>query len=210
MTESSPNEQTYIETPRGILSRGGLVFHTVRSELERQYGDVLKEVSLEDLIERAGLWLHSHRAIAIWAMIPLLAYMPVGIACVLGLVVFLLWKLIAPALGTPRLEKAVRLLSSVPGQLVGYVIALSWLGSSGNYPALIAGLVAFALIRWQVLDYVLGPVTRYLYKRLYPLPVADQMLRAVIHAMAIKMKIILPQFPSMARWMSEKDGGAEA
>ncbi|HEY5564204.1 MAG TPA: hypothetical protein VIL33_01350, partial [Rhodothermia bacterium] len=59
--------------------------------------------------------------------------------------------------------------------------------------------------RWQLLDYLLNPVISQLHRRLYPLPVPDQMLRAVIHAAAIRLRIPLPQFPSIARWMETKN-----
>jgi hypothetical protein len=139
-------------------------------------------------------------------MIPLLLYTSIPVACGLGLVLFVLWKSIAPALGNGWLDQPLRLLSSVAVQLVGYVVAMGWLGATGNYQALIAGLVAFIMIRWQLLDYLLNPVISRLHRRLFLLPVPDQMLRAVIHAAAIRLRIPLPQFPSMARWM---DAGNE-
>jgi len=209
MRQSSQNELPYLETPRGILSRGGLFFHTTVANLEESYGEVLDKVSLSRLIDRAELWLTSHRAITLWSMIPLLAFASIPVACGLGLVVFVLWKSIAPALGNGWLDQPLRLLSSVAGQLVGYVVAMSWLGATENYPALIAGLIAFAIIRWQLLDYFLNPVTSQLHRRLFPLPVHDQMLRAVIHAAAIRLRIPLPQFPSIARWMETRNGEAE-
>lgn len=205
MSQSGRFEQPYLDTPRGILSRGGLLFHTTVADLERLYGKVLEKVSLEALIDRAELWLTSHRAVTLWAMIPLLVYLSVPLACVLGLIIFVAWKTVAPALGNARLEAIIRLLSSVAAQLVGYVVAMSWLGAVENYSALIAGLAAFALIRWQLLDYLLGPLIAPIHERLYPLPVADQMLRAVIHAAAIRLNLKLPQFPSISRWMPDEE-----
>jgi hypothetical protein len=209
MRKPRRTEYPYLETPRGILSRGGLLFHTTTDDLERLYGEVLQHVTLEQLIDRAELWLTSHRAVTLWALIPLLVYLSMPVACLVGLVVFLTWKSVAPALGNAMLEKPIRLLSSVAGQLVGYVIAMSWLGASERYGALTAGLIAFALIRWQLLDYLFRPLTSLVHRRMFPLPVADQMLRAVIHSTAIQLKVRLPQFPSIARWMSNEDDEEE-
>jgi len=182
-----------------------LVFHTTRADLESFYGEVLEKISLGALIDRAELWLASHRTVALWAMIPLLVYASLPIACVVGGLVFVGWKSIAPALGNARLEKVIRVLSSVAGQLVGYVIAMSWLGARGQYAALITGLLVFAFVRWQLLDYILGPLTKWIHKLLYPLPVEDQTLRAVIHAAAIQFNVRLSQFPSISRWMTSGD-----
>lgn len=205
MSSSDRFVEPYLETPRGILSRGGLLFRTTTADLEELYGEVLEKISLGELIDRAELWLTSHRAITLWSMIPLLAYVSPVVGCVLGLAVFILWKSIAPALGNAWLEWPIRLLSSVAGQLVGYVIAMSWLGATGNHGALVTGLIAFAVVRWQLLDYLLRPVIALIHRRLYPLPVPDQMLRAVIHAAAIRLRISLPQFPSISRWMINKN-----
>lgn len=208
MSRSGPQEQFFLDTPRGILSRGGLVFHTTVSDLERLYGKVLEKVTLEDLIDRAELWLTSHRVITLWVLIPLLVFLPVSLACILGLGCFIGWKTVAPALGNAGLEAPLRVLSSVAAQLVGYVVAMSWLGVMGDHAALIAGLAAFAAIRWQLLDYALNPLTAFLHRKLYPLPVADQMLRALIHAAALKHKIKLSQFPRISRWMPEDEEDA--
>jgi len=205
MLERTLPEEPYLETPRGILSRGGLIFHTTRADLESFYGEVLERIPLGALIDRAELWLTSHRTMTLWAMIPLLVYVSIPTACAVGLLIFIGWKALAPALGNARVERAIRLFSSVSAQLVGYVIAMSWLGAQERYAPLIAGLTVFAIVRWQLLDYALRPLTQWLHRLLYPLPVADQMLRAVIHAAAIQLNVRLSQFPSIARWMDSGD-----
>lgn len=200
MIRSRSLDQPYLETPRGILSRGGLLYHTSVERLTEEYGEVLEERPLEKLIDSAELWITSHRAVTLWVLIPLLVYLPVPVAGPLALCVFVSWKALAPAIGGTRLEVPIRLLSSVGAQMVGYVIAMSWLGATGRYTGLGVGLAGFVVIRWQLLDYLLRPLTDYVHRRLFPLPVSDQMLRAVIHSVAIRLKIALPQFPTIGRW----------
>ena len=73
----------------------------------------------------------------------------------------------------------------------------------------LTGLGWFILIRWGLLDLLLRPLIEWMTRRMYPLPMPDQMLRAVIHSEAIRLGIPLEGFPSIARWLEDDEGDGD-
>jgi hypothetical protein len=61
------------------------------------------------------------------------------------------------------------------------------------YAAVGVGLGGFVLLRWGVLEWASGYLIRPLRRALYPLPVADQVLRGLIVRVALKHRLSLPQ-----------------
>jgi hypothetical protein len=56
-----------------------------------------------------------------------------------------------------------------------------------------------------VLDFLTRPLVRRVAPRVYPLPLPDQTLRAVIFSEAIRLGISLEGFPSIARWLDSDE-----
>ena len=76
---------------------------------------------------------------------------------------------------------------------------------------MIVGLVGFVLLRWQLLRLLLERPLAGLLRRLYPLGVNDQMLRAVLLKSALRHGISLPAIEEMEdrliRQVSDSAGG---
>jgi len=201
-------DPVFLETPRGLFTPTGTWFRTTVKQLKRSYPDVLAKTDLHELVYRSETWLQSHRSLALLAVPIFLLIMPVGWALGSGVVVFFAWMLLAPALGNHIMARVFEWLGWVPVQLIIYVVVLSVFGAGEEYDRLLAGLGWFVVLRWRLLDLLFRPLTVRLSARLYPLPVPDQMLRAVIFSEAIRKGISLDGFPSIARWLdSHKNGG---
>ncbi len=199
----------FLETPRGLFTPAGTWFRTTVEQLEGSYPEVLAQTDLNDLVYRSEIWLQSHRSLALLVVPIFLIVMPVGWSLGLGVVVSFGWMLLAPALGNRVFSRVLEWLGWDPMQVIFYVVVLSSFGAGGDYGRLAAGVGWFVLLRWRLLDLLVLPPAVRLSARLYPLPVPDQMLRAVIFSEAIRLGISLDGFPSIARWLDsdENDGG---
>ena len=198
-------EPVFLDTPRGLFTPAGVWFRTTVEQLNENYGDVLEKTPIDDLVHRAEVWLQSHRSFALLIVPFVLMLANPIIAIPVGLVAFSGWRLLAPSLGNRTLGGLFEWLGWAPVQILFYVIVLSKFGADNMYPALIAGLAWFVLIRWGLLDLLLRPLIRSIGSRMYPLPMSDQMLRAVIFSEAIRLGIPLEGFPSIARWLDDDD-----
>ena len=95
--------------------------------------------------------------------------------------------------------RAVSALDHVLAQALYYVVAMSAVAAAEMYAALGAGLLGFVLLRWGVLEWAAGYVVRPLRRALYPLPVADQVLRGLIVRVALKHRLSLPQVDDITK-----------
>jgi len=200
-------DPVFLETPRGLFTPAGAWFRTTVEQLEGSYSDVLAQTDLDELIYRSEIWLESHRSLALLVVPVCLTIMPIGWSLGLGALVLFAWMLLAPALGNHMLSRVFEWLGWVPVQVILYVVVLSSFGAGEEYGRLLAGIGWFVVLRWRLLELLARPLTIRLSARLYPLPVPDQMLRAVIFSEAIRQGISLDGFPSIARWLDSDENG---
>ncbi|GIV62248.1 hypothetical protein GQ464_017935 [Rhodocaloribacter litoris] len=189
--------QTYVDTPKGIFTASGVWFRTREADLVSYAGPVLRRVPLPGLLARAEAWLRSPETLVLWCLPVLLWWVPPVPAVTGALGLYLGWSLLSPAWVSPGLDRLVRLLSRVEVQAIYYVVWLSGMALSGRQAALWTGVAGFVVIRWGGLARVLGPVIDRLHRRLYPLPRADQVLRALIVRLALKHRLSLPELDQM-------------
>jgi len=156
-------------------------------------GGVLDHVSLTQLLRWADTWVDSARTAVLWGLPLLLWRLPTGWAIGGALVLFLGWALLSPALPSLLAVRAVTLLDHVLAQSLYYVLTMSIFAAAEMYAAVGAGLAGFILLRWGLLEWAAGYVVRPLRQHLYPLPVADQVLRGLIVRVALKHRLSLPQ-----------------
>lgn len=188
-SSSSP----YVDTPYGILTEGGRWYHVTEQNVENYAGAVLNHVSLEQLLRWADTWVDSAKTVALWGLPPLLWGLPVGWAVGGALGLFVGWALLSPALPSLIAVRVVTLLDHVLGQSLYYVLTMSIFAAAEMYAAVGVGLGGFVLLRWGVLEWASGYLIRPLRRALYPLPVADQVLRGLIVRVALKHRLSLPQ-----------------
>ncbi len=186
-------QATYVDTPEGIFTADGLWFRATEAELETYAGPVLAHVSLSELMARAGRWMLAGQTIGIWAALLSVLTLPVWQAAVLTLVVFLLVQVFRPILLSFWLDPVLRVLQAIPVQVLAYVAGLSTLGIAGAYVKLVLGLVFFVALRWRLLEKGAEPIVQAIARSLYPLPMADQVLRTTILRAALRHRVSLPE-----------------
>lgn len=205
-TDDGPG--TYVSTPNGLVSRKGHWYH-IREEDLRAYADeVLNHVSVEQLIRYADAWIGSPRTLALWSLPVLLWVLPAAWAIATTLGIHVVWALFSPAASTLFGAWLVSGLENVFVQGGYYVLALSIFAGMEQFGAVGIGLVAFALFRWGVLGWIVQAVVRPVRQWMYPLPVADQVLRGLIVRAALKYRESVPQVDALTEdilenWMSD-------
>jgi hypothetical protein len=197
---------TFVNTPYGMVTAAGRWYHIPEEQARAYAGEVLDHMSLEDLVERADLWIDSPRTVTLWLM-PLLlwALAPVwAVTATAGL--YLAWALASPAVPSLWGTGAVRLLSNVLAQGGYYAVVLSLFATQDRFAAVGIGLVAFVLFRWGIVDWAVRGGLRALRRRLYPLPVTDQILRGLMVRAALRHRVSVPQVDAITQDILENWG----
>lgn len=184
---------SYVDTPYGILTEGGRWYHVTEEDVNDYAGAVLDHVSLEQLLDWADTWIDSVRTVVLWALPLLLWGLPVSWALGGALALFLAWALVSPALPSLLAVRVVSGLAHVLVQALYYVLTMSAFAAAEMYTALGVGLCGFILLRWGLLEWAAGYLLRPVHRTLYPLPVADQVLRGFIVRVALKHRLSVPQ-----------------
>jgi hypothetical protein len=190
---------TFVNTPYGMVTAAGRWYHIPEEQARDYAGEVLDHISLEDLVERADLWIDSPRTVALWLM-PLVLWglSPVwAVATTAGL--YLGWALASPAVPSLWGTRAVRLLSSTLAQGSYYTVVLSLFAMADRFAAVGVGLAAFVLFRWGIVDWAVRGGLRALRRRLYPLPVTDQILRGLMVRAALRHRVSVPQVDAITQ-----------
>ena len=206
---------TFVNTPYGMVTAAGRWYHIPEEQARDYAGEVLDHISLEDLVERADLWIDSPRTVALW-LLPLLLWglSPVwAVGATAGL--YLGWALASPAVPSLWGTRAVRLLSSTLAQGGYYTVVLSLFAMADRFAAVGVGLAAFVLFRWGIVDWAVRGGLRALRRRLYPLPVTDQILRGLMVRAALKHRVSVPQVDAITKdildnWGARTDAGDAA
>lgn len=188
---------TYVDTPGGILTVQGTVFRTREADLRAFAAPVLARVSLADLLADAERWLQLPRWLALWLLPPLLWVLAPWQAAGLTVLAYQVVMLLSPAWVSLVVLRALRLFESVSLQAAWYVLVLSALAMNGHTGAAGVGLAGFVVFRLDVPGRVLHPISRKVLGRLYPLPRADQVLRALIVRLALRHRLSLPLLDRM-------------
>lgn len=183
----------YVDTPYGIMTAGGRWYHVTEEDVRNYADEVLDHVPLEQLLQWADVWAESAETVVLWALPPMLWWLPLDWAVAGALLLYVGWALASPALPSLFAVRGVAALDHVLAQSVYYVVTLSAIAAAGLHAAVAAGLTGFVLLRWDVLRWASGYVLRPLRRRLYPLPVADQILRGLIIRVALKHRLSVPQ-----------------
>jgi hypothetical protein len=199
---------TYVDTPEGIFTADANWFRVREVDLREFARDVLPHVGVDTLLERAGRTLRAGRTAALWitpiALLSLSA--PLGACAVLLTLVVV--SCVRPLLATPGLDAVWRLLESIPAQALVFIVVLSALGMTGEGVKAVVGLALFASLRWGVVERALKPALDPLLRRLYPIPIADQVLRSTVVRAALKQGVPMPEIDRMeariTRWFTPR------
>ncbi|MEM0961429.1 MAG: hypothetical protein AAGK21_02660 [Bacteroidota bacterium] len=208
-TRPASDAPAYVDTPAGILSGDGVHYQTTETLLRNYAGPVVDAVGLESLLRRSGAWLRSPQTLAAWVMLLLLVVLPWWAAAGVAFLTYALWSAAAPGAVATGLSRAMPVLENPAVQGLAYIGALSAFASAGDTAAVWAGMGAFVALRLGVVGALLRPVVGEMQRSLYPLPAADQTLRALLIREALRRGISLDGFGPIeekvrAFWRREK------
>jgi hypothetical protein len=189
----------YLDTPAGIVTPSGLRFRTTEALLEAWAGSVFTREPLGALVRRAEVWLRAPATVALVALPFLLLAFPPWVAGLAAVGLYVVDTLAFPAAPSRRLGAALAVLERPVVQGLLYVVVLSALGMAGNGGAVVVGLAGFVGFRLGAVQALLRPVLGPLLRRLYPLPVPDQVLRAHVVRAALRHGIRLPELERLER-----------
>ena len=183
----------YVDTPAGLVSADGTRFRTTEPLLREYAGAVLDAVGLDVLVRRTGVWLRSPQTLAVWVLPALLAVVPWWFALALALALYTSWTVAAPGLALPGLARVAAVLEHPVLQGLVYVGVLSAFAAAGAFAALWTGIAG---VRRPSGSGSSPPPSRPalagVLDALYPLPPADQTLRAFIIREGLRRGVTLP------------------
>lgn len=205
-SQTSEDAPTYVDTPYGMMTATGQWYHIPEADVRDYAGEVLQYVSLDQLLRWADAWGRSPRTLAAWLLPVLLWLLPAGWAGLATLGVFVAWALASPALTSVVGAKIGTVLDYGVVQALYYVLTLSIFAGRDQLWAVGVGLIGFVFLRWGVVQWALRPLLRPAWRRLYPLPVTDQVLRGLIVRVALKHRLALPQVDAMTEDILENWG----
>lgn len=187
----------YAETPNGIFTSSGVWFHVTEAALEGYAGPVLAREPLPVLLARSERWLRSAQTLAVWALPLLLVLVPPLSAVLATLTLFVGWRALSPAFTSRVADAVLQALDLVWLQGAYYVFVLSIFAERGQLALVGIGLAGFVLLRWGLVDRLAQPLVRRIWASLFPLPVADQVLRGFIIRAALAYGLSLPHLDRM-------------
>ena len=193
MPRPAPDAPTYVDSPAGIVTAAGTRYRTTEKLLREFAEPVFDREPLGGLIRQAEVWAQSPVTMALWALPALLLLVPVWAAAVATLTLFAVWRVVSPAAPVRAGIAVLSILQKPALQGIYYVVVLTLLGWAGQTPSVVAGLAGFIGLRFGLVEALLKPVLAPLLARMYPLPVPDQVLRAVIVRAALRHNIPLPE-----------------
>jgi len=203
-TDGAP--PTYVNTPYGMVTAAGRWYHIPEEQARAYAGEVLEHVSLEDLVERADVWMDSPRTVVLWLLPLLLWGLSPGWAVAAAGAVYVGWALASPAFPSLWGTWVVSALGNVIAQGGYYVVVFSLFARHEQLVAVGVGLGAFMLFRWGVVDWLSRGGLRVLRRRLYPLPTTDQILRGLMVRAALRYRVSLPQVDAITKDILENWG----
>lgn len=192
MARTSADVISFVDSPTGVVTATGVRFRTTEKLLGEFAAPVFDREPLAGLIRQAEVWARSPQTIALWALPILLLLIPFWVAAVLGLVLLGIWKVVSPAAPVRAGIASLSILEKPVLQGLFYVVVLTALGWEGQTIAVLVGLAGFITLRFGLVDELLKPVLAPILDRMYPLPVPDQILRALIVRAALRHSIPLP------------------
>lgn len=141
---------------------------------------------MEGLLSMASVWDRLPATKGLFVLIALLPYTAIWQAIAAAVLVWLFTAVVSPSTVFLAFIGPLKWMSHAVFQGLLYVLVLSILAAQGNLAAVGVGLAGFIVLRWQILDRLLGRVVTILRKPLSPLPPQDAILRNLIVRAALK------------------------
>lgn len=201
------SSSTYIDTPSGILTQKGTLFHTTEESLRKYAGELTKYESVEKLIACADVWLRFPLNFALWSTPFLLWQVQDLYACAIILAFFLILSITGPYYVNHTFSAIAKALNQVALQFLLYFFSLSYFLMSGNYTTALLSLGFFVLLRWGLVNKVFNPIFSRLTKLFYNAPYSDKVLKALIVRKSMKYHTELPEVLEVEKSILRKLSG---
>lgn len=203
--------ELFAETQLGIVTRKGEWFHTTSEEIEEYVPGMLDELSLDRLIRDAQAWVRSADSLALTLLMVLFFVTEAWLAALSALAFHWLWYTYKSALANRFLGSLFRYLNKDGYLMIISLVALSYLGMSGNYVAVALGLIFFFLMKLGLLNKVWNRL--HFYGKGLP-TLNDRMLNMLIVKYAIYEDVAPPAVSEMEERFKEmalkrKQGGRD-
>lgn len=199
MQRAREDQPYVIDTPRGLFTGGGTWFRVREASLREYAGEVLEQVELETVVQEAEAWLRLPAAAFLVGTLAALPFVPFWGAPLLGLGVALVIRILLPAISWPSLSFLARTLQNVGVQAGLTFVVTSVLAVADELVAAGVGLTAFILVRWGLVHRLLEMSIAPLSRRLYGLPLPDEVLRSLLHRHAIRTGASLPDLDRLRK-----------
>ena len=184
-------ETDYIDTPKGIVTPGGVSFEVDSADLNRWAGSLFESVSLRQLIAEAMHWQTFPKNFILWLAPALIGLANPWVMAGLSLLLVPILKLLLAPMASSTLVKLSRYADFVPAQGLYYVLVLTLIGRTGAGLVVVLLLAVFVLVRTGIIDLVTESIVQAISKKLYRLRTPDVSLRALIVNSAALHGIVL-------------------
>lgn len=145
------SDSLFLETQLGIVTRTGDWFHTNRKHIKEFVPGLLKERTLQQLVEEAIAWVRSADSLALTLLLGLLFVIHPVFAAVIAIAFHFFWYRTKSSFVTVYLGKLLKLLNTDGYLLVSSLVVLSFMGMDGRYLSVGIGLLFFFLMKLGLL-----------------------------------------------------------
>lgn len=148
---TSQPQTLYLETQLGIITRTGDWFHTTSDHIDQFVPGLLKERSLDQLVEEAVAWVRSADSLALTLLLVLLLLIHPIFAAVIAITVHFFWYRFKSGFVTIYMGKLLKFMNKDGYLLITSLVIISLVGMNGQYLAAGVGLVFFFLMKLGLL-----------------------------------------------------------
>ncbi|NND71666.1 MAG: hypothetical protein HKN43_08805 [Rhodothermales bacterium] len=175
-----PLDTDFVNTPRGVLTPGGLLFHVGIDELNSWAGELFKHVSLRELLAGVSAWQSVPVSLVLWLTPVLMFWFNPWIVAAAALVSVPLLRAVLPPLINPPFVSLGRYLNLVGIQGLYYIAFLTVLSRMTSAVHVLVALGIYVLLRSRLVDPLFAKIGDWIGSRLYRLAPVDVALRTLI------------------------------
>jgi len=151
MNNYSRQNNLFLETKLGIVTRTGDWFHTTSDQIKEFVPGLLDERPLDKLVEEAIAWVRSADSLALTILLVLLLFIHPILAATIAIAFHFFWYRSKSAFVTIYLGKLLKLMNKDGYLLMTSLVIISLVGMDGQYLAAGVGLVFFFLMKLGLL-----------------------------------------------------------
>jgi hypothetical protein len=177
MNNYSRQNNLFLETKLGIVTRTGDWFHTTSEQIEEFVPGLLDERPLDKLVEEAIAWVRSADSLALTILLVLLLFIHPILAATIAIAFHFFWYRSKSAFVTIYLGKLLKLMNKDGYLLITSLVIISLVGMDGQYLAAGVGLLFFFLMKLGLLKRLWDKIDEGVDKKL---PLNDRVFKMIL------------------------------